>query len=198
MLVIIFYQKDINDNTCSESDIDCWNESISEYYSSENIPLLYQKYNSNNIILSLNVNIDDIINNKIRKIKIKRNINGDIITNTFKFFLKDVFVIFKEGGDISNNLIGHLIIQLKMPKDFLINNNIIYFEKKINIYEYFYGIQDNINILNKELQVKSWIPYKDGNIYIDNNKVKNYYFGIKFILLYNYSDFNKKILLNIT
>lgn len=193
----ILPKKDINDNTCSESDIDIWNESIGEYYSFDNIPLIYQKYNSNNIILSLNVDINDIINNKIRKVKIKRNINDEIVTNTFKFLLKDNFVIFKEGGDIDDNNIGHLIIQLKLPKNYLIENNIIYFEKKINIYEYFYGIQDNINILNKEIQIKDWIPYKDGHIYIDNNKIKNYYFGIKFILLYNYSESNKEILLTI-
>lgn len=193
----ILPKKDIYDNTCSDSDIDIWNESIGEYYSSENIPLIYQKYNSNNILLSLNVDIDNIVDNKIRKVKIKRNINEEIITNTFKFLLKEHFIIFKEGGDIYNDTIGHLIIQLKLPKKYSIENNIIYFEKNINIYEYFYGIQDNINILKKELKVKNWIPYKDGNIYIDSNKVKDYYFGIKFILSYNYSNLNKKILLEI-
>jgi curved DNA-binding protein CbpA len=193
----ILPKKDIYDNTCSDSDIDIWNESIGEYYSSENIPLIYQKYNSNNILLSLNVDIDNIVDNKIRKVKIKRNINEEIITNTFKFLLKEHFIIFKEGGDIYNDTIGHLIIQLKLPKKYSIENNIIYFEKNINIYEYFYGIQDNINILKKELKVKNWIPYKDGNIYIDSNKVKDYYFGIKFILSYNYSNLNKKILLGI-
>ena len=193
----ILPKKDIYDNTCSDSDIDIWNESIGEYYSSENIPLIYQKYNSNNILLSLNVDIDNIVDNKIRKVKIKRNINEEIITNTFKFLLKEHFIIFKEGGDIYNDTIGHLIIQLKLPKKYSIENNIIFFEKNINIYEYFYGIQDNINILKKELKVKNWIPYKDGNIYIDSNKVKDYYFGIKFILSYNYSNLNKKILLEI-
>ena len=193
----ILPKKDISENTCSESDIDIWSESIGEYYSSDNIPLLYQKYNDNNIILSLDVKINDIINNKIRKIKIKRNINEEIVTNTFKFLLKNTCIIFRDGGDIYDNNFGHLIIQLKLPPNYLIDNNIIYFEKKINIYEYLYGIQNNIDILNKTFEIQNWIPFKDGLVYIDEKKIKNYYVGIKFILTYNYSNLNKKILLTI-
>lgn len=192
----ILPNKDINDNTCSESDIDTWNESIGEYYSNNNIPLLYQKYNSHNIILSLNVNLEDLIENKIRKIKIKRKINGDIITNTFKFFLKNNYVIFKEGGDINNNNIGHLIIQLKLPEKYILDNDIIYYERKINVYNYFYGIKDNIIILDNTININNWIPYRDGNIFVYSKKIKNYYIGIKFNLIYNYSEINKEILFN--
>lgn len=193
----ILPSKDISDNTCSESDIDTWNETVGEYYSTNNIPLLYQKYNSNNIVLSLNVDLDDIINNKIRKIKIKRKINDEVITNTFKFMLKNNYVIFKEGGDINDNIIGHLIIQLKTPKNYILDKDIIYYEKNINIYEFFYGVKDNINILNNNIDITNWIPYRDGNIYIYNKKIKNYYIGIKINLLYNYSDSNKEILFNL-
>lgn len=187
----IIPKKEENDVICSDTDIDLWSESFGEYY--DELPFIYQKYNNNTIILSLNITIDDLINNKIRKIKIKRNINGETITNTFKFFIKSNYVVFNEGGDILDTS-GHLIIHLKLPENYTFENNIILYNYTISLYEYFYGINKELNIYNTNIKINNHVPYNDGNIlYLSENK---YVYAINFNYNYLYNSKNKEIMLN--
>lgn len=187
----IIPKKEDNDVICSDTDVDLWSESFGEYY--EELPFIYQKYNSNTIILSLNITIDDLINNKIRKIKIKRNINGETITNTFKFLIKSNYVVFNEGGDIEDTS-GHLIINLKLPEHYTFENNIILYNYTISLYEYFYGINKELYIYNTNIKINNHVPYSDGNIlYLSENK---YIYAINFNYNYLYNSKNKEIMLN--
>jgi DnaJ-class molecular chaperone len=196
----IITKKESDNNICSDSDIDVWTSSYAEYYNINNIPIIYQKYNNNNIILNLNITLDNLINNSLRKIKINRNINNEIVSNTFKFLLNHPIIIYKEGGDICNNIYnnnyGHLIINLHLPKNYYWDNSYIYYDYKINLYEYFYGINNKINVFNKEIEIINFIPYRDGYIYNTNIKLEYYECVIKFNLIYIYNDNNKNILQN--
>lgn len=183
----IIAKKDIYDINCSDSDIDLWSETYGEYYNE--LPIIYQKYNKNNIFLTLDTTIENFINNNIRKIKIKRNIDNTYITNTFKFYMKSNYIVFKEGGDYN----GHLIINLKLPKEYIVENNTIFYILDITTYEYFYGVNKNIIILNKKYSIIT-IPYIDGIFYYLENNIKNYNIIIKFNHIYCYTENNKKIM----
>jgi hypothetical protein len=144
---------------CSDTDTISWDQDDAEYYNE--LPLKYHLYNSNNIKLNLKCSIDDINNNNIRKIKIKRKqYNSDIndiddnnipfIETTFYFNCSHPFIVFNNGGDYE----GHLIINLTLPENYIWLNDSIYYVININLYEYIYGIS------LPEFKIKEWIPYK--------------------------------------
>ena len=54
-------KKEDNVNICSDSDINIWDDTVAEYYRIDELPVLFQKYNKNNIVLNLNVSINDIL-----------------------------------------------------------------------------------------------------------------------------------------
>jgi curved DNA-binding protein CbpA len=119
----IIYKKDYNNNY-SESDVEIYDELCGEYY--EQLPIYINNFKQNNldIKIDLNININDIINNNKKKIKIKRKVNDEIVTNTFIFLLNKPYIIFYGLGDVLNNNSGNLIIKLKLCIHCIFNNNI--------------------------------------------------------------------------
>jgi curved DNA-binding protein CbpA len=118
----IINKKEFNNNY-SESDIDVYDELCGEYY--EQLPIYINIINKSylDIKIDLNININDIINNNKKKIKIKRKVNNDIITNSFIFYLNKPYIIYYGLGDVDNNNSGNLIIKLNLCINYLINNN---------------------------------------------------------------------------
>jgi curved DNA-binding protein CbpA len=168
---------------CSDSDTQYWDHDYAEYYSATNLPLKYHIFNNNNIRLDLKCSIDDIRNNTIRKIKIKRKQDNTFIETSFYFNCSHPFIVFNGGGDNE----GHLIIYLSLPDNYSWHDNIIYINININLYDYIYGISI------PEFNIKNWITYKEGNI-INIDYINNYIFAIKLNTIYNDNDENKEIL----
>ena len=199
-LIKLFTNNDIPKKTddtiiCSDTDTNLWDEDTAEYYKINKLPIMYQKYNKNNISLSLDLSIDDFIYNRLRKIKISRNILSEDIVTTFKFYIKSPFIIFNEGGDIDNKNNGNLIIKLNLPLNYSWGDNVIYYNYNISLYEYIYGVKLNSIILkDKIIEIKNWIPHRDGNLMFINFKANNYDFVVKFNLVYKNSIENMNIL----
>lgn len=159
-----------------------------EYYN--NIPLWY-KVSNLNIEIELLINIDEVINNEKHNLKIKRNINNEIILFDIIIDIKTPYIIIKDMGDVNNNDKGTLLIKISINNLISwINNNInLYYY--ISLYEFIYGLYINIT---REFNF-FWCPYKNGfiinNITNDNN---NNILNIYLILNYNDNNKNKKIL----
>jgi curved DNA-binding protein CbpA len=138
-----------------DSEVEYFNSNQANYY--YKLPIQYIEPNNNNINININIEIDMILNNTMKKIKIKRNINNNIIHQNFIFSLNKPYIVFHNCGDNNN---GHLIILLNLKNNIMWNKKTIMFSKDISCKEYFNGININ-NIL--------WNPYSDGNIYYDDN-----------------------------
>ncbi len=180
---------------CSDSDTNLWDEETAEYYKINKLPIIYQKYNKNNICLSLDLSIDDFIYNRLRKIKISRKILSNETVTTFKFYTKYPFIIFNEGGDIDNKNNGNLIIKLNLPSNYSWGDNIIYYNYNISLYQYIYGVNLNSIILkDKIIEIKNCIPHRDGNLMFIDFKTNEYDFVVKFNLIYQNSIENMNIL----
>ena len=192
----IIPKKDSSDNIiCSDSDVDLWDETTAEYYSYNTLPIEYHKYNKNDINLSLNISLDDLIHNRLRKIKISRQVEKKQIVTTYQFFTKQPYIIFKEGGDIGDEN-GNLIIKLNLPNKFNWGDY-IYYQYDITLYQYMTGNIDNIKLLGKEIEITNWYPYRDGCIMLLNKKnftCNEYELAIKFNLIYNNSTNNINLL----
>jgi|SaaInlStandDraft_6_1057023.scaffolds.fasta_scaffold06203_7 DnaJ-class molecular chaperone len=175
-------------NNYSESD-HC-DETMCEYYN--DLPIIYQKYNKNNIIFNFTIDLDDL--EEIKKIKVSRydNYKKNYIYNTYKFEMKSQYIVFNECGDIDIDN-GNLIIKLILPDNYTWGGNKIIFNKNISLYEYIYGITFNIN----EIKINNYIPHRDGNIYNTNYILGNINIFIKFNIIYNYNENNKEKLLDI-
>ena len=161
-----------------------------EYYN--DLPIIYQKYNKNNIIFNFTIDLDDL--EEIKKIKVSRydNYKKNYIYNTYKFEMKSQYIVFNECGDIDIDN-GNLIIKLILPDNYTWGGNKIIFNKNISLYEYIYGITFNIN----EIKINNYIPHRDGNIYNTNYILGNINIFIKFNIIYNYNENNKEKLLDI-
>jgi len=190
--------KENNVTNCSESDTNIFDEDIANYYSSENLPLIYQIYNKNNINLELDIDFDKFINNDCRKIKINRlnKFDNSKQKTSFKFNLQNEYIVYHCGGDMDENP-GHLIIKLNLPEDFSWNNNSIIYNYPVNIYQYMYGVKIKFDFIDKNIKVDNFIPYRDGNYLNTDIKLNNFEFKIKFELYYNHTDSNKKTLYNL-
>jgi hypothetical protein len=195
--LILLFTKNIKpknvttDNTiCSDTDINEWDENTSDYYNE--LPILYQKYNSNNIHLELNIQLKNIINNKLRTIKLKRNISNKESVYSFTFKTNVKYIVFHEGGDINENNIGHLIIKLNLPDNYIWENNYIYYIHEITLYNYIYGINMNLNF-DKKYNI-SWIPIRDGKIIDIDKKLGLYNFYILLDTIYDHTN-NKQTIL---
>jgi len=185
----IIPKKDFSNNICSDSDIPVWDENHCEYYQINNLPIIYQKYNKNNIYLELNVTFDDIYNNNIRQLKLVRKVDGENINIKYHFKLCSPYIVYYNGGDIDDTC-GHLIIKLILPTNFYWGDNNIYYNYDINLFQYIYGIKMNINFINnQQIKIDNFIPYRDGNYYFINDNISIY-----FNLVYNHTE-DKKILL---
>ena len=171
---------------CSDTETPYWDEISGEYYTINNLPIKYHIYNENNIKLELKCSIDEIENNNIRKIKIKRKQNDEFIETIFYFKCSHPIIVFNNGGD--NN--GHLIINLSLPDKYTWTEFNIYNNININLYEYIYGV--NINLF----KINNYIPHKEGNI-INIKYINNYILSIKLNIIYNDTIENKEKLLSI-
>ena len=186
-----------NNNDCSESEINIFDETMAEYYDHNNFPILYQKYNKNNINLELDIDMEKLLNNETRRIKLNRinKNNNKKIKTEIMFNLNKEYVVYKYGGDIDDNN-GHLIIKLKLPEFFKWDDDqphkrIIY-TYNINLYQYIYGVKINLEFLNKNIKITNYIPYRDGNYLNTNYKIGDLDFIINFKILYNDTEDNKE------
>lgn len=168
---------------CSDTETPYWDETQAEYYNINDLPLKYYTYNINNIKLNLKCTIDDINNNNIRKIKIKRMMENISIETIYYFKLSHPIIVFNNGGD--NN--GHLIINLSLPEPHQWLQDIIYYNININLYEFIYGI----NI--PEFNITNWLPHQEG-IIINIKYVNKYIYAIKLNIIYIDNNNNKEIL----
>jgi len=188
----IMPRKKQDDITVSETDTE-FNESNCEYYF--DLPIQYQKYSNLNIFINLNISMDELIQNLKKKIKINRNINNNITENSFIINIQKKYIVFPFCGDIIDNNNGHLIIKLNLPNNIIWQENIIFIEKNITLYEMIYGLDLKYVLNNQEIYIPNWIPARDGLI-IDINqfKFKNYILNIKLSLDYDHSENKQKIL----
>ena len=168
----------INPNTTT--DIFDINEIQPQYY--YELPEYYNRINKLDIKLDLTINLSDIIHNKKREIKIKRNVNDEEITTTFIINLSKPYIIFINNGDIYNEEYGNLIIKLHLQNSLVWDCKYILLEHPMTIYELIYGLDIYINIdENENIDIKQWIPVRDGFII----NVSSYNLSIKLFLDYN-------------
>lgn len=164
---------------------------ITEYY--YKIPNNYIKS-----ILDINIiceiNINDIINNNMKDITIKRNINNNNIISNYILNITHPIIIIYNNGDIINNSKGNLIIKLNLPYNFIWFDNELIIYKNINLYEFIYGIDININLDNDNNFIyNNWKPIENGLIIniITNNDIT---VKIELVLKYNYTTENFNII----
>ena len=178
---------------CSDSDIDCWDESQAEYY--KELPLKYYQYNINNIKLELKCGLDEIVKQNIRRIKIKRKFFDSTELKNYHFHTNHRYIVFNMGGDIDATSSGHLIITLLLPSNYSWDANNIIYDYPITLYQFIYGLNITLdfNILIKANYSIDWIPYRDGLIITISN-VNDYIFIIKLNINYIDSEDKQNIL----
>jgi len=179
---------------CSDSDINCWDETQAEYYF--DLPINYQKPNKIDIKLNLNFELNDLIIQNKRKIKVKRQFEDESMITNYIFNIKTPYVVFSGGGDMDDGSYGNLIIQLNLPKNFYWKENLIIYDYHITLYQMVYGL-DIILDLDKDskIEYKNYVPSRDGFL-INVNKlnIKNQYFAIKLSLEYEHEENKEHIL----
>ena len=187
-------KKDTSYSNCSDSEVNLWTEDSATYYNLDNLPMYYHKFNKNNIILSLDIDFKN--NTRTRKLKIKRKVNDKFITTSFEFNLNHPIIIFREGGDNDDDNNGNLIIKLNLPKSYSwgYNNNTIFYDYSINLYQYIYGVKQDIKINENNIEMLNWIPYRDGNYIETNLTYNNFKIIIRLILDKNIIDQKKDFL----
>ena len=199
-ILVLFKQGKFPKKTLSISDTDndTDNDILSDNYELfSSLPIYYQKNNILDIEIKIDICLSDLIQNNKKKIKIKRAINNKIIKNTFIFNIEKPYVIFTNYGDVKENNNGNLIVKLNLPNNFYWGNDIIIYEQYISLYEMIYGLDINLEFGEEHIKIPNWVPCRDGFfIRINNIKIKNYNFSIKFILQYEHNEQKEKILLN--
>jgi curved DNA-binding protein CbpA len=180
-------------NTLTDTDNETFNEEDLEYYYV--LPIYYQKINSLDINLNINITLDDIINNHKKKIKIKRNLEDETIYNNLIFSIEKPYIVFSKLGDMNDGIYGNLIIKLILPNQFIWQENLIVFEKDINVYQMIYGLDIHLTTEHHNINIPNWVPCRDGFlIEINQIKIKNHFLAVKLILNYEYTEKNKQIL----
>jgi len=174
------------------SEIESESELLPEYYNI--LPIYFKKINTNDIIIEINIALNDITNNNKKKIKIKRNINNNIITSTFIFNISNQYIIFINGGDTDNKDNGNLIIKLILPLNYYWYDDCIIYEENITLYQMIYGLDIHLN--NYNLIINNWIPYRDGFIINTDIIINNFKLIIKLSLNYIDNEYNKNLLKN--
>ena len=131
------------------------------------------EFNTLNIIGTININLDDVYNNRLKEVIIKRKVynNNEIVnyeTNKYTIPLYDNKVTINKAGDKlindNNTDTGDVILKLNYVSD---NNNLtkhnydIIYKDKINMYELFYGFNKNISYFNTEINISSENPLKE-------------------------------------
>lgn len=190
-----FPKKKIDTTIYSISDTDNDIHNLFETYF--NLPIHYQKFSKNDIIIKLDITLNDLIEKNKRKIKIKRNMEDEQITNVFIFDIEKPYIVFPYCGDMDDGDFGNLIIKLQLSNNFYWTENLIIYQKNINLYELIYGLDINFKSGTTDINIPNWIPSRDG-LFIDINtvKIKNYTFAIKLNLIYEDNEDKKKIIKN--
>ena len=152
------------------------------------LPLYLQKNNKLDIRIDIPINLNDILNNSIKKLKIKRMINNKNIISTFIYNLTHPYIVFYEYGDSDNINNGNLIIKLNLPNNIYWNNDILFIDYPMTLYQLIYGININIDDL---IIIDNWIPYING-FSIDVSKHINII--IKLFLNYEHNNTNYELL----
>lgn len=135
------------------------------------------------IILNFSIDICDIYLSKVKKICYTRyDMKGNKENRCFFLELigiKKQYVIEKEGdynimlSDFSNLIINIDIVfeNENMHINDCINPYEIYIKKPISIYEYYYGIEEDLKYINGEyLSITGYIPHTMGTTQIITNK----------------------------
>lgn len=167
------------------------------------LPIEYKLYSENNIEIELNVELSDIVDNKLKKINVKRKISKNKF-EIYKFILalKAPLVVFPRMGDINNDNEGHLIIKLNLGERFNWTKKGLVVLYPINLYQMFYGINLDVKFGSFKQKYENWIPYNHGwemtfnNCGLENINKKRNNLIIKFILQYDDTENNKQILNN--
>ena len=178
---------------CSDSEVDYWSCEDAMYFDS--LPIQYQKISNSDGLLNISQNISlfQLFKNEKLNITIRRKTYENEFQNTkFSFNVSNQWIIFNSGGDIDNNEsnYGDLIIKLNLPNNLDWQDNILLFQKKINLYEFLYGIKLSLDDkefvnLHKVIINKcdiSWVPIREGNIIFLNTIDSNFRLAIKLIV----------------
>jgi len=135
---------------------------------SESNILSTSDYNTLNIFTNININLEDVYNNKLKEIIIKRKIykqNEIISYETLKYNipLYDNKIIISNAGDKSEVDVGNVILKLKYicPDTMLKNNYDIIINNNITIIELFFGFNKEINYFNTIIKLCSDNPLKE-------------------------------------
>ncbi len=190
-----FPKKKLDTNIYSITDTD--NETYNMFETYFSLPIHYQKFTKNDIIIKLDITLNDLIGNNKRKIKIKRNLEDEQITNTFIFDIDKPYVVFPYCGDMDDGNFGNLIIKLQIANNFYWTDNLIIYQKNINLYELIYGLDINFNSGTTNINIPNWIPSRDGLfIEINSIKIKNYTFAVKLNLMYDDNKHKQELIKN--
>lgn len=184
-------EKNFNfEEVCSDTDTDSWSKNDSLYFYS--LPLEFNKINDYNLIINLKVELTDVLLKKNKTITLKRKINDEFINTTFSFDLSHPYIVFSGGGDIDGDSVGNLIIKLDLGIDYIWNEEMIVFVKRISLYQFVYGLNLNFKINKQDKIYYNYVPSRDGNFLTLDNKDIN--LVIKFVLEYNHSDDKENLL----
>ena len=123
-------------------------DNYEEYLEYDTLPNEYNYDNKNNIKITVQANIKQIINKNYKKINIKRKIaySNEIFyeTKTYVIPILKNYVVFKNCGDSFNDISGDLIIRIEKINDsnyYIIDNYHLLLIKDISLYEYVYGLE---------------------------------------------------------
>lgn len=184
--------KNNNNMSCSDTDVDVYDESHSESYYI--LPINYQRPNKLDIKINRNITLQELINGNKIKLRIKRQIEDETFQNDFIFSVEKPYIVFNGGGDMDDGDYGNLIIQLVLPQNFYWKENMIIYDYNISVYQLIYGLDINLNV-GKNIEYKNWVPSRDGIlINVDKITIKNNDFVIKLTLNYEHS-FDKELIL---
>jgi curved DNA-binding protein len=189
-----FPKKDFDlNNACSDTDVKYWDTMDALYLTK--LPVELQKHNSQTLHISLNITLEQLINNEEKTVIVKRKIDDDFINTEFSFNYKNQFIIFSGGGDSNTDLVGDLIIKLNLPEKYDWQDNLIIYQQYISLYEYVYGTNIVFKIGNKNIEYTNWLPSREGNIILINEIENcNYNFAIKLLLKYQDNEVKKTVL----
>jgi curved DNA-binding protein CbpA len=191
-----FPKKKLDTTVYTISDTDNEVHNLFETYF--NLPIHYQKFTKNDIIIKLDITLNDLSENNKRKIRIKRNIEDEQITNTFIFDIEKPYVVFPCCGDMDNGDFGNLIIKLQLANNFYWTENLIIYQQNINLYELIYGLTIGFKSGTTDISIPNWIPSRDGLfIEINNIKIKNYTFAVKLNLIYEDNEDKQQLIKNL-
>ena len=181
---------------CSESDTKYFDEEFSKNY--YELPVEYQKFKSVDIRIALDIKLSDIFNNKSHEIVLERKINKKSVKDTFVFSTSSPYIVFPGGGDQKKGKIGHLIIKLNLPNQYIWKEETIVYQYNISLYQMIYGLNLEFQVGEKNFTYNNWVPHRDGwRVEINDSLPKQNVidtFEVHLMLEYNHTDEKKQLL----